>query len=173
MIVNTDSYDELIKQIKECVVPIELKSISEKRFIILGSNMTDKLEKLIRRLVLYNKDFSCIYVGKKSQIENMSKDLLGRISILEWNKSYGLELVKYIYSNVALKLNGMMFLGALDINLRDLNIMEMGNGLKEYYGKEFSVYGYIGEEEFYEYQKINKYLLGLKIYKDMNTFFSL
>lgn len=171
---HTDSYDIFLNEIKSC---LELKNIEEVAFekiLILGSNMLDKFEDLVRKFVDINHSFDFVYVGNQAQIDSISSELKGRMNTVVWNGAYDMDMVKHICAIDGLKCAGMIFLGSMALNLRDINIMEVGVGLKKYYGEKFGIYIFdYGNVEIYKYKSLEKYILGLKIYSDMNKFFEM
>lgn len=170
---NRSDYDLLVETINKCIKKITIQEIAGQKLVILGSNMTQNLQRMLELCKKHCNDFTYVYVGQKRQIENLDEHLRSRLELVLWNSKYDLTVIDELEEKGLLNsCSGVIFLGTSEQNLRDKNILEIQAMLSKRIGSCCYMYNY-NLEEVYEYENIDLYLAGITAYHSMNHFFEL
>ena len=164
-------YDFLQENVERTVNLTAIEDVKEDKFIVLGSNLLAKLEKLIGRIRNFHPNMECTFIGQEKHIE-FAAEKWPEWKRIQWTGSYSLGIVDELKNAGAVdNAEAFIFVSANPINLRDLNIIEIALELKKY-GIKTYVYDY-GMEDLYEYQDLNLLKKGLEVYVGINDFIEL
>lgn len=163
-----DFYNFLQEEVENTVKLREIKDLPGGRWLILGANQLNKLNKLLTRISDAHQDFECIHVANTKQAEfinqNRPKD-----SVISWKNRYSLEILNTTEIKDSLdSFSAFLFVSTNPINLRDLNIIEIAQVLSKA-GVGIYVFDY-GMEEIYEYTNLPLFKKGLEVYVGINDF---
>ncbi len=163
-------YDAVIETINRCVKEDSLRTISKKKIVFLGTNLTARFDELMQKILEENKNFSAMMIGSQSQIEQYSYRWGKCLHLYNWKEAYSTEMlndvniVRYLE-----KADILIFCTSSKVNLRDKNIIELGILINERFGVKICFYDW-NEEKLYKYEPMKQYLKALKLYEDINSF---
>lgn len=166
-------YDYICGKIKNSIKQVSLEDICKhKKILLLSGNFGKVMDKFFE--AAFHSGVETCYVVYRQQmyplLEKWNVDK--KIKLVKWEGNYNDELKQYLEQTLHLnEIEAVLYFSLQALNIRDINILEMIDGLTQCNKMETYCMERHGDE--YRIEDINVMCKGLKIYQDINDFLDL
>lgn len=166
-------YDELLKIIKSCVREISFQRLSDrKRMLIIAINEEGLMKDLLQNLLDGNPNMEMIFIAQPRMVKILQEITDGKALVLAWQGAYTMKVADYVKEKLCgLDLDGFLFFSNQSVDLRSNNLIGIAEALSN--RPDFIICGVDVVGTLYEYQNIELYNRGIKLYEDANLFLDL
>lgn len=169
---NDAFYDFLLKSLVDTVQVANEQELVEHNILVLGTNHITELEQMTNNLSTQGHDFTNDYYITKKMVDSSKKLIFENMNVIISDKAYGKPLLEDLSVCDAInKIDAILYFGNSPINLRDVNILELCNSIRE--KKNISVFCYdVGVNSLYSVCNPERLCEGLMLYIDINKYIS-
>lgn len=169
---NDAFYDFLLKSLNETVKVANEQELVGHKIFVLGTNHTAELERITIDLFNQGHDFSNDYYITKKKVDCSKKSIIESMNEIVCDRAYGESLLEDLsIRNVINKIDAVLYFGNSPINMRDTNILELCNSIRE--KRNIRVFCYdVGVNSLYSIIKPERLCEGLQLYIGINKYIS-
>lgn len=168
-----DLYDYICKKTKKTIRQVSLEDICKhKKILVLSGNFGKVMDKFFE--TAFRGNIEACYVVYRQQMYSLLEKWNAdeKIKLVKWEGNYNDELKQYLEQTLNLnEIEAVLYFSLQVLNIRDINILEMIEGLTRCNKIETYCMERHGDE--YRIEDINVMCKGLKIYQDINDFLDL
>ncbi len=166
-------YDELLKNIKNCVQTVPFQKLADcRRIITIAVNEEGIIREFLDRLFALSEAIELVFVAQPKTAAILRTIADYNIYVVEWRGTYTNEVIDVVRNRLGdLEWDGFLYFCDQPVNLRNINILNLAEAFNR--GKEYSIYTIDIEGTLYEYQNIAFYNQGIHLYKEVNAFISM
>ena len=160
-------YNYLIKTNMSCVKEVDCDDVNAMDCVVIFATRLSGLTKYMINIVKKNKNTKIVLVTQDFMYETLKNDISQQDEVIIQTGGYSVEVVKKILDNGKIgNVSGVIFYTLQKYDLGNINILDIASKLN----KNINVYGITKDKEIYEYSNLEYYLLGLKLYLDIDNY---
>lgn len=167
---SAEMYDCLMYEIESCICKIEWEALSSlERILIIGSNETDKFEKLMHNLLKVNPNVMICVVAHKHMLIEMSDFFNENCIQIEWKGNYSEAIVDAVAAKIDVTgFDSILYFGLSPLCIRDMNIWKIAHELLK--RSEIEVFMMDASKEIYQISNLSYYLAANEMYHSIENY---